>query len=246
MESGVSHYFLVASPAPSLVAHVAISPSTGFTGAQIAAHFVNGIIYIYIDCNKMKWLVCFILSLHLVAATMKWDFVNIRRKLADGEIVQIRDALPVHLLQFNYTNVTWKENSGIHSFGKVWYTRKRCKQCANPIEDWVMNHIAFFQMLVPYKNISGVDLDMTKYSDGDYLDLHTDYNNVDRSLAFVLHLNSVHPACGGEFVWAAEKGIKIAPPKENTLYMFVPSRHSWHGIQKVQCEHRYAISGWLQ
>jgi hypothetical protein len=47
MESCHSHYFLVASPAPSLVAHVAVSPSTGFIGAQIAAHFMDKLDYIY-------------------------------------------------------------------------------------------------------------------------------------------------------------------------------------------------------
>lgn len=174
-----------------------------------------------------------------------WDLVDMRRMLLDGEATQTYNALPNHLLQFNYSNITWEQGVDVNDFGKQWYRRNFCKECAKPIEDWLMKNIEFFKILIPHKNISHVNLTMTKYTEGDYLDLHTDYRNADRLLTFVLHLNSIDPICGGEFIWAGNKGIKRAVPMENVLYMFVPSTHSWHSIEKVHCGERYAISGWF-
>ena len=174
-----------------------------------------------------------------------WDLVDMRRMLLDGEALQIPQALPEYLIHIDYTNITWEENYDEDEFGKVWYTRKQCKSCAKPIEEWVINNKDLFQTLIPYNNISKVSLVLTKYTAGDYLELHTDYDHKDRLLSFVLHLNWMQPSCGGEFVWAAEKGIKKAPVMKNVLYMFVPSKHSWHGIQQVHCGDRYAISGWF-
>lgn len=196
--------------------------------------------------DKMRFFI-FVVMVGLCRANHfnTWDLVDMRRMLLDGEATQTYNALPYHLLQFNYSNITWEENSGVNDFGKQWYKRKHCKDCAKPIEDWLMEHIELFKILIPYKNISDISLAMTKYTEGDYLDLHNDNRDSDRLLSFVLHLNWMEPSCGGEFVWAGDKGIRKAPPMENVLYMFIPSKNSWHSIENVHCGERYAISGWF-
>jgi len=171
------------------------------------------------------------------------DFTEIRGSLINGNSLRIKDALPKHLLNFDYKNIEWEKRVGKNDHGKVWFNREECKECAEPIEEWLMENKEFFNLIVPHRNITRVRLALTKYSEGDYLELHNDYGK--RVLSFVLHLNKMKPTCGGDFIWAGGRGIKKARPSENVLYMFIPSTSTWHMIEKVHCGNRYAISGWF-
>lgn len=171
------------------------------------------------------------------------DFIEIKQKLADGDIPRIKNALPKHLLDFDYKNIEWEKRIGTNNHGKVWFTREECKSCAEPIEEWIMENKLFFNLIVPHRNISRIRLTLTKYSKGDYLELHNDYGG--RLLSFILHLNKIPQKCGGDFIWAGGRGIKKAIVSPNTLYMFIPSTQTWHGIEQVHCNDRYAISGWF-
>ena len=171
------------------------------------------------------------------------DFIEIKQKLTDGEVMRIKDAIQKDLLNFDYKNIEWEKRIEKNEHGKVWFTRDECKTCAEPIEEWVMENKLFFNLILPHRNISRIRLTLTKFSEGDYLELHNDYGG--RLLSFILHLNRIPHKCGGDFVWAGGRGIKKAFPSTNTLYMFIPSSQTWHGIERVHCNNRYAISGWF-
>ena len=171
------------------------------------------------------------------------DFITIRSSLIDGRNLRITNALPEYLLDFDYENIDWEERVGKNEYGKVWFRRKECEECTTEIEDWLMSHADLFNILVPLKNITKVSLALTKYEEGDFLEMHNDYGT--RLLSFVLHLNDMNPKCGGEFIWAGELGIKKAPPMRNVLYLFLPSTSSFHMIETVRCNERYAVSGWF-
>jgi len=171
------------------------------------------------------------------------DFIEIRGSLIDGKSIRIKDAIPKQLLNFDFKNINWEKRVGKDTHGKVFFTREECKDCVKPIEEWIMKNKQFFNLIVPHRNISRVSLTLTKYSEGDYLELHNDYGG--RLLSFILHLNKLQPTCGGDFIWAGGRGIKKARPAENVLYMFIPSTQTWHMIEKVHCGNRYAVSGWF-
>ena len=111
--------------------------------------------------------------------------------------------------------------------------------------EYLIDNIDVFNLLIPRKNASRVHLALTKYEKGNYLELHNDHQFGARALSFVLHLNRISPECGGDFIWAGDRGIKKARPMENTLYLFLPTTSSFHMIETVHCEKRYAISGWF-
>lgn len=171
------------------------------------------------------------------------NFVDIRSKLIDGHHVRVNDALPEDLLQFDFENISWTEKQVDDVYGKPWLRRQDCDECAQEIQKWIMEHKYFFQLLIPHKNISRVAISLTKYEKEDFLDFHNDYGN--RLLSFILHLNSARSRCGGDLIWAGDRGIKKIKPFFNSLNMFIPSIHSYHMIEKIYCGKRYAVSGWF-
>lgn len=173
------------------------------------------------------------------------DVVPIRARLIEGKNIRLRNALPKYLLDFDFNNIKWEQRIGKNEYGKEWFSRHECEECADQITDYIHDHLDIFNMLIPLKNATRVVLALTKYQKGDYLELHNDYNFGTRVLSFVLHLNRINPKCGGDFIWVGERGIKKARPLENTLYLFIPTSESFHMIETVHCEERYAISGWF-
>lgn len=185
--------------------------------------------------------------LHVTYATYWFkDYIELRRKLLNGEIVRIRNAFPYEITeQFddideaNYTHQDRKNQYGVE-----WFSRDTDYDYADDFEDWLMENKEVFELLVPRMKITHVNLTTNRYKKYDYLDFHTD-DNPDRALTFILHLSDGDKRCGGQLIWAGGKGIREIYPSFNTLYMFIPSKTSWHMIQQLSCGVRYSISGWF-
>lgn len=193
----------------------------------------------------MKFL--FFLLIGQVSATYWFkDYMEIRKKLINGEIVRVRNAFPHEIMsQFDdIEEVEYEHQSRNNDLGIEWFTRDINYDYADPFEDWLMEHKNIFELLVPEMHITHVNLTTTRYKKYDYLDFHNDHNP-NRALTFILHMTDGEKRCAGQLVWAGDKGIREIYPKYNTLYMFIPSKTTWHMIQQANCGERYAISGWF-
>ena len=105
----------------------------------------------------------------------------------------------------------------------------------------------FFQGLIPERPVNKMLLDATRYTKDDYLTIHND-NMKDRLMTMIYHIGvspDMAPECGGHFRWYGGVGMEEFVPSFNTLYLFLPNAHSYHGIKPIKCGARYAISGWL-
>jgi len=105
----------------------------------------------------------------------------------------------------------------------------------------------FFQGLIPDRPVDKMLLDATRYTKHDYLTIHND-NMKERLMSMIYHIGvspDMAPDCGGHFRWYGGVGMEEFAPSFNTLYLFLPNQHSYHGIKAIKCGERYAISGWL-
>ena len=178
------------------------------------------------------------------------DFENIRNLLLNGSMVTIDNAFEEKILEtFDVDKCNWEKQSLQNRFNRVFSHRSLDRSCSGRFAQYLTEHIQDFENLIYPTNINYVSISATKFVNGDFLDMHNDFAGsaiqYKPILTFILHLSTTEPKCGGDLIWAGEKGIKRIHPKRNTLHMFIPSPDSFHSVEMTYCQNRISISGWF-